>query len=86
MTMGNRAKDWFAQAERDLDKARSSQAEGRHEWVCFAAHQAAEKALKALHLSLGQGAWGHLVARLLKDLPLEVNERLEEKGKVLDNF
>ena len=44
--MPNRAKDWLAQAERDLEQARSSQDEGRHEWACFAAQQAAEKALE----------------------------------------
>jgi HEPN domain-containing protein len=48
--MVDRSKDWFAQAERDLDHARSSQKEGRHEWACFAAQQSAEKAIKALHL------------------------------------
>jgi HEPN domain-containing protein len=31
----------------------------RHEWACFAAHQASEKALKALNLALDQQAWGH---------------------------
>jgi len=40
----DRSRDWFAQAERDLEHARSAQREGRHEWACFAAHQAAEKA------------------------------------------
>jgi HEPN domain-containing protein len=84
--MADRAHDWFAQAERDLDQARSSQAEQRHEWACFAAQQAAEKAVKALHLALGQEAWGHVVARLLTELPLEAPEDLVEKGKVLDNF
>ena len=39
--MVDRSKDWFAQAERDLDHARSSQKEGRHEWACFAAQQSA---------------------------------------------
>jgi len=53
----NRSKDWLAQAIRDLEHARSSKSEGRHEWACFAAHQAEEKAVKALHLSLGQEAW-----------------------------
>ena len=84
--MPNRAKDWLAQAERDLDQARSSQDEGRHEWACFAAQQAAEKAVKALHLSLGQEAWGHVVARLLQELPGTLGDGLVEKGKVLDNF
>ena len=83
--MANRSRDWFSQAERDLDQSRASQAEGRHEWACFAAQQAAEMAVKALHLSLGQEAWGHVVARLLEELPLNV-AHLVEKAKVLDNF
>lgn len=84
--MPNRSRDWFAQAKRDLDQARSSQADSRHEWACFAAQQSAEKAIKALHLALGQEAWGHVVARLLLDLPCAVPADLREKAKVLDNF
>jgi len=84
--MSDRSKDWLAQAERDLDQAKASQRDGRHEWACFAAHQAAEKAVKALHLSLKQEAWGHVVARLLKDLPIQVPDNLVEKAKVLDGF
>ena len=84
--MTNRAIDWFAQAERDLDQAQSSQNDGRHEWACFAAQQSAEKAVKALHLSLNQEAWGHVVARLLRELPLDVSEELIDKAKLLDNF
>jgi HEPN domain-containing protein len=84
--MADRSKDWFAQAERDLEQAKSSKREGRHEWACFASHQAAEKAVKALHLYLKQEAWGHVVARLLRELPLTVPEELVEKGKVLDGF
>jgi HEPN domain-containing protein len=84
--VANRAKDWLAQAVRDLEQARSSRAEARHEWACFAAQQSAEKAVKALHLHLGQEAWGHVVARLLRELPLRVDDLLVEKGRVLDNF
>ena len=83
--MSNRSRDWFAQAERNLEQAKASRAEGRHEWACFAAQQAAEMAVKALHLSLGQEAWGHLVARLIADLPIPAAD-LADKGKVLDNF
>ena len=63
--MPNRASDWFRQAERDLEQAVASARDGLHEWACFAAQQAAEKAVKALHLAKGQEAWGHVVARLL---------------------
>jgi len=84
--MPDRSKDWFQQAKRDLEQANSSKAEERHEWACFAAQQAAEKALNALHLSLSQEAWGHVAARLLKELPIAVPEALMNKAKVLDSF
>jgi HEPN domain-containing protein len=82
--MPNRAGDWFAQAERDLEQAQASRRDGRHEWACFAAHQAAEKAVKALHLSLGQEAWGHMIGRLLLELPDPAPDGLVDKGRVLD--
>jgi HEPN domain-containing protein len=82
----NRSKDWLTQAIRDLEHARSSRSQSRHEWACFAAHQAAEKAVKALHLSLGQEAWGHVVARLLMELPSPPPEKVIDKARVLDNF
>jgi HEPN domain-containing protein len=86
--MVSRASDWFKQAVRDLEQAEDSRRAGRHEWACFAAQQAAEKAVKALHLSHGQEAWGHVIARLLEELPggIEVANSLLEKAKVLDNF
>jgi HEPN domain-containing protein len=84
--MADRSKDWLAQAERDLEQAKASQRDGRHEWDCFAAHQSAEKALKALHLRFKQEAWGHVVARPLRELPVSVPENLVEKAKVIDAF
>jgi HEPN domain-containing protein len=84
--VADRSSDWFRQAERDLEQARSSAREERHEWACFAAQQAAEKAVKALHLSLGQEAFGHVVARLLRELPVETPALLIEQARVLDSF
>jgi HEPN domain-containing protein len=84
--MPNRAVDWFRQAERDLEQAVASARDGLHEWACFAAQQAAEKAVKALHLAKGQEAWGHVVARLLTQLPVAVPTDLIEKARVLDNY
>ncbi len=86
--MTNRAMDWLRQAVRDLEQAEDSRASGRHEWACFAAHQAAEKAVKALHLALGQEAWGHVVATLLAELPAArgAPAGLLERARVLDNF
>ncbi len=86
--MPNRSGDWLRQAERDLEQAEESRQSGRHEWACFAAHQAAEKAAKAAHLHAGQEAWGHVVAQLLAELPptFGVPQRLIDQARVLDNF
>jgi HEPN domain-containing protein len=88
LSVPNRARDWMSQAVRDLEQAQDSRHAGRHEWACFAAQQAAEKAVKALHLHLGQEAWGHVVARLLAELPSTVAlpKGLIDKGRVLDTF
>ena len=86
--MADRSKDWLKQAKRDLEQAQDSQNSDRHEWACFAAQQAAEKAVKALHLSLKQEAWGQVISQLMTELPASVNVPKEfiEKGRVLDNF
>lgn len=86
--MPSRAQDWFRQVEQDLEQARDSRRAGRHEWACFAAQQAAEKAVKALHLHEGQEAWGHVIAKLLRELPdsVPVSEEFIDRGRVLDNF
>lgn len=86
--MATRYRDWLNQAERDLEQASDSREAGRHEWAYFAAHQAAEKAAKALHDYLGQEAWGHVVARLLAELgpTVLVPEELLDKARVLDTY
>ncbi len=86
--MPDRSRDWLNQALRDLAQAEDSARAGRHEWACFAAHQAAEKGAKALHLGLRQEPWGHVVARLLAELPAPVAppQELIEKGRVLDAY
>jgi len=85
-TAMRRHSDWLRQAQRDLEHARRSQEAGDYEWACFAAQQAAEKALKALHLALGVEAWGHSVFRALTALPptLTVPEELHAYAKALD--
>jgi HEPN domain-containing protein len=63
--MANRSGDWLRQAEADLRHARQATATGAHDWACFAAHQAAEKAVKSALLAGEAEAWGHSVTRLL---------------------
>ncbi len=86
--MSNRSADWFKQAERDLEQARDSMNALRHEWACFACHQGAEKALKALHLYFNQEAWGHVIRTLIEELPHSINipEGLIDKARVLDAY
>lgn len=86
--MSDRSQDWLRQAERDMAQAEDARRAERHEWACFAAQQTAEKAVKALHLSLGQEAWGHVIARLLRELPesVTVPEEFVDQARVLDNF
>ena len=84
--MSNRSDDWLTQARRDLAQAEASRIESRHEWACFAAHQAAEKAVKAVHLHHGSEVWGHIVTRLLQQLAVAPPDGLIEQARVLDNF
>lgn len=60
-----RSADWLAQAQADLAAARLMFNNGFHEWACFAAQQAAEKAATAALQRGGRDAWGHSVATLL---------------------
>ena len=84
--MANRADDWLAQAAHDLQHARHALEDGDYDWACFAAHQAAEKAVKGLFLRMGGEGWGHSVTRLLKDLrqTLQVEDDLLQAAQRLD--
>lgn len=70
--MPARHRDWLKQAGRDLAHAEHSRDFGDFDWACFAAQQAAEKAVKALHQKLNSDAWGHSVTALLEALPPQV--------------
>ena len=70
---------WFEQAKDDLAAARSSQAAGHHEWACFQAQQAAEKALKAFLLMKGKRQF---ISHSIKDLLGEA-EQIEPAFRVL---
>jgi HEPN domain-containing protein len=85
--MASRSEDWYAQAGYDLQHARQAFANEAFEWACFAAQQAAEKALKALYQKAGAEAWGHSVFALLQNLPPSFSPEaaaLHDTGKELD--
>jgi len=81
-----RSADWMDQAEGDLEHARSDLRGGFHDWACFSAQQAAEKALKAVFQKLGAEVWGHSVADLLAELAKtrDVPEELKDSALELD--
>ena len=86
--MGNRAPDWLRQAEADLEHAQASLEHGDFEWSCFAAQQAAEKAIKAVFYHLHGDPWGHSLLALLEGLaePLRasVTRELLDSARALD--
>lgn len=86
--MANRANDWIEQARRDLQHAESDLRSSFHEWACFSAQQAAEKAVKAIFYKLNADAWGHSITKLLKELSknTEVDSSLIKAAQNLDRF
>ena len=56
---------WMKSAYLTLDSARRDKESGDHTWACFKAHQAAEKALKALLWGVGEPTTGHSLVKLL---------------------
>ena len=62
------ARTWFDQARADLAAAEDSAATGHHEWACFQAQQAGEKALKAVLYAQGRTSIvTHSLRRLVRE-------------------
>ena len=81
-----RSADWLDQARGDLEHARHDLKAGFHDWACFSAQQAAEKAAQAALQKLAVEAWGHSVADLLAELGPDrgVSEELSDRALELD--
>ena len=77
------------QAEHNLESAERDAEDGDFAWACFKAQRAAELAVKALLLGLGQPARGHSVLALLRqvsDLQIDVPQPLLESAQRLDRL
>lgn len=77
------------QAEHNLLSAQRDATAGDYAWACFKAQQAAEMAIKALLLGLGQPARGHSILALLRqvaNLQIAVPTSLMESAQRLDRF
>jgi HEPN domain-containing protein len=81
-----RSRDWFRQAQYDLEKAQLDLQWQYFEWACFTAHQAAEKAVKAVYYAHHGEARGHGVRELLASLGLAVSDAVFEQATFLDRF
>ncbi len=84
--VAERSRDWLRQADADLRHARNSRDAGDYDWSAFAAHQAAEKAIKAVFQRLHLDAWGHVLSVLLANLPgdTQASVALIDAAKELD--
>src|SRR5205814_3865554 len=74
------------QAESDLRHAGHAKDDGDFDWAAFAAHQAAEKAIKAVFQKLHLDAWGHTLSALAGSLPegSQPDAALIDRAKELD--
>ena len=71
----------MAQAGRDLEHAQRAAEGGSHEWACFAAHQASEKAIKAFF----QWSGARVVrGRSVADMVSELARSLPEASALLE--
>lgn len=84
--MPSRRDDWLRQAQHDLEVAGTTRQAEQYDWACFAAQQAAEKALKALYQHHHAEGWGHVLDTLIEGLLPDEPElaHLRNMAKTLD--
>ncbi len=83
---------WIRSAKKTLESARVEIKIGAdtYNWVCFKAHQSAEKALKALLWGIGKPVIGYMLPRLLdrviEELGVEVPEDVRDAIMTLNKY
>ncbi len=86
--MRDEASRWLSESLWDLETAKILHREGRYNSAAFYAHQAAEKAVKALLYSINEAAWGHsirvLLERFFSSRGLSASEELLNYARELD--
>ena len=87
--MSSRAQDWFRQAEADLAQARDSHRDAHYEWACFAARQAAEKAVNSACVAQGHRGFQRMVTdslELLRTRAAGIDDDLLDRARALDKL
>ena len=84
------AERWWLTAKEDLEVARSLHESEKFSHACFLSQQSAEKAIKALWLSIDGDPWGHSIQKLVMQFPQpemlsDVQQWIEYAG-YLDRF
>ncbi|MDW7977965.1 MAG: HEPN domain-containing protein [Candidatus Caldarchaeum sp.] len=72
---------WMASARLTFNSAVKDLDGGEYSWACFKAHQAAEKALKALLWGVGKPVYGHSLKKLYE----EVEKLVGDKQNILED-
>lgn len=84
MAVPRRHLDWLRQARRNLSSAKLNRQAGLYEESCFEAHQAAEKALKALLSYMHMERRGHSLVALARESGLTIGEDVVKCLQYLD--
>ena len=87
MSIREEALDWWSEANHNLRQARKNLEIEEYSVASFLAHQAAEKAVKALLYSVNEAPWGHSIRILLERYFERVgggDESLLERARELD--
>lgn len=78
---------WLDTARKDLEYARFATEAGFHAHACFNAHQAAEKAVKAIHYAKGaRMVLGHSIRQLIENLNIPRLALLLSAARQLDLY
>jgi len=69
---------WMESARKTLMSAERDVSGGDYNWACFKAHQASEKALKAILWGIGKPCIGHSLTHLLNYLSESLEDQVPE--------
>ena len=75
---------WMKNAKNTLRSAENDKSSQFYNWACFKAQQAAEYAIKAFLRGIGEGALGHSISFLLKDLNFD--QEAIDLAKKIDRY